>query len=73
VFVQHSSIHNTVNISIDLSTIGISHLKTRRQYIALVDIRLTGDLCHLCRSWPVPVAAQSKVRFCDRMLAGVAD
>jgi hypothetical protein len=42
VFFQHSIIHNTVNTSIDLSTIGMCHLQTRRQNVALVAGKLTG-------------------------------
>jgi hypothetical protein len=36
VFIQCSVIHNTVNTSIDLSTMGMCHLKTTRQNVASV-------------------------------------
>lgn len=42
VFIQYSVIHNTVNTSIDLSTVGTCRLKTRRQNVASVAGKLKG-------------------------------
>jgi hypothetical protein len=41
-FLQPSVIHNAVNTSIDLSTMGMCHLMARRQNVALVAGKLKG-------------------------------